>query len=236
MEGFRNENIERLRLDVTNDANVEEVVKTVIEKEGRVDILVNNAGVPSSGPLAEEPSERVLATFDVNVFAILRMARAVFPHMAARKSGTIVNIGSIVGETPTPWGGLYDATKASVRSISESLHMECAPFHIRVTHVAAGGVHTNIARNGLDSFSLPEGSLYAGWLDSIIRHTSMNETSLSLTAEKFAQRLVHRTLTRRPPRYVSLGAGSLLFAMFKWLPRGLVLWILWKFSAGTPSA
>jgi len=181
------------------------------------------------------PAERVFSTFDVNVFAILRMVRAVFPHMAARKSGTIVNIGSIAGEAPLPWGGAYAATKAGVRSISESLYMECAPFNIHVTYINAGGVHTNIAENGLNSFRLVEGTLYSNWLDAMLSRIRMNETTFSMPPQKFAQQVVRNALGRRPSRHVTLGAGSRIFTVFKWLPRGVLLWIAWKLMAGTPS-
>jgi len=181
------------------------------------------------------PAERVFSTFDVNVFAILRMVRAVFPHMAARKSGTIVNIGSVAGEAPLPWGGVYAATKASVRSISESLYMECAPFNIHVTHINAGGVRTNIAQNSAKSFGLVEGSFYSNWLDAMLKRMRMNETSLSLPAQKFAQQVVHNALSRRPPRFVSLGGGSRTFTVLRWLPRGVLLWMVWKLTAGSPS-
>ena len=102
MESFKDSNISTLKLDVTSDEDVAEVVKTVLDREGRVDIIVNNAGGPCSGPLMEIPLDRAQQTFDTNLFAVLRLSQAVFPHMAARRSGTIVNIGSITGDTCVP--------------------------------------------------------------------------------------------------------------------------------------
>jgi len=234
MEGFKHKSIECLRLDVTDDANVEEVVKIVMEKEGRIDILVNNAGVPCHGPLAETPLDKVIGTFDANVFSILRTVKAVFPHMASRKSGTIVNIGSTVGEIATPWSGVYSATKASVKSISESLYMECAPFNISVVHVSPGGVKSNISNNMMTRFSLPPDSFYSGWVDSMIRRINMSQGSSAMPSEEFARRVVKAAMSPSPPRYMTLGALSTVFTVLQWLPRSFVLWLLWRRVAGSP--
>ena len=120
MEGFTQANIERLALDVTNDANVKEVIATIIEREGRVDIVVNNAGAPchgtsasvkpaclsdtdvDAGPLLDRSIEDIAAVFDANALSVLRVCKAAVPHMAARKHGLIVNIGSVVGEMCVP--------------------------------------------------------------------------------------------------------------------------------------
>ncbi|GBE77557.1 hypothetical protein SCP_0104350 [Sparassis crispa] len=102
----------------------------ILEKEGRIDIIVNNAGVVSSAPLIDVPMELVLNTFNTNAFSVLRVARVVIPHMAERRSGTIVNISPIVGETPMPWSGIYASSKTCVTTLSEVLYMECMPFNI----------------------------------------------------------------------------------------------------------
>ncbi|KAG6832539.1 hypothetical protein H0H92_000168 [Tricholoma furcatifolium] len=91
-------NVEKLALDVNDDEAVERVVKHIAEAEGKIDIVVNNAGYINAGPLIDQTMEDVKANFDTNTFSIIRMAKAVIPIMAQRRSGLIVNIGSIVGE------------------------------------------------------------------------------------------------------------------------------------------
>ena len=98
MEDLTHPNITPLKMDITSDEDVAEVVKTVIGQEGYIDILVNNAGSPCSGPVMETPLCVVQKTFDTNVFAAIRVAQAVFPYMATRRSGTIVNVGSITAD------------------------------------------------------------------------------------------------------------------------------------------
>lgn len=231
MEGFTREGIERLKLDVTDDANVEDVVRTVLDQEGRIDVLVNNAAAPCIAPLAEMPLDRVKNIFDTNVFAVLRTVKAVFPHMASRKRGVIVNVGSTAGDIPTPWNGLYSATKASMRSVSESLYMECAPFGIHVVHLNPGGIRSNIANNIRSSFDLPDGSLYKPFLDPMIKLIDMSQNG-AMPSEEFARRVVKAALRQKPPRYMSMGAASGIFAFFMWLPRTFVLWLLWKILVG----
>ncbi|PCH34060.1 oxidoreductase [Wolfiporia cocos MD-104 SS10] len=234
IDSLVNTNIEHLRLDVTDDENVAEVVKTIVEREGKIDILVNNAGVACTGPLAEMPMDRLIGTYDANVFSVLRMVRAVFPHMATRKKGTIVNIGSIGGEIATPWSGVYASTKASVKSISETLWMECVPFNISVVHLAPGGVKSNIAANFIDKFSLPPDSFYLDYIDSIMRRLNLSRSPKVMPTEEFARKTVAAVLSRNPPRYMTLGMASGLFKFLQWLPRGFVLWMMWRSFVGKP--
>lgn len=106
---------EMLPLDVTSDASVEAVVTEVIRAEGSIDLLVNNAGFGVAPAGAEESSiEQARAIFDTNFFGIVRMTRAVVPHMRREGSGRIINIGSVVGFLPMPYGALYAATKHAI--------------------------------------------------------------------------------------------------------------------------
>ncbi|KAL5751653.1 hypothetical protein ACOSQ2_022160 [Xanthoceras sorbifolium] len=82
-------------LDVLSDQSVHNVLSNVLEKFGQIDVLVNNAGVPCVGPLAELPLSALEQTFNTNVYGPMRLVQAVVPHMASRKKGKIVNVGSV---------------------------------------------------------------------------------------------------------------------------------------------
>ena len=98
---------EMLPLDVTNDDSVTAAVNEVIRREGRIDLLVNNAGFSLATAGAEESSiEQVQSIFNTNFFGIVRMTRAVLPHMRKQNSGRIINIGSIVGFLPAAFHGV----------------------------------------------------------------------------------------------------------------------------------
>ncbi|KAI0652438.1 NAD-P-binding protein [Trametes meyenii] len=228
MEGFTHDNIHTLPLDVTHDANVKDVVKTVIEQEGQIDILVNNAGVGSTGPVIDIDMQEIIQTFDANVYSIIRMAKAVIPHMAARKIGTIVNVSSIAGEIPVPWGGIYASTKAAVNSITDALYMECKPFNINVVLLAPGGVKSNITINQAPRVKLPENSLYSEYIDAILAKLHMSQGPGAMPTATFAERVVTAVLKPKPPRYMTLAAMSGMFRVLAWFPRGWVLNMFWR--------
>ena len=139
---------EMLPLDVTSDESVEAAVSDVMRREGRIDVLVNNAGFSLAPAGAEESSiEQVQAIFNTNFFGIVRMTRAVLPHMRIQKSGRIINIGSIVGFLPAPYMAFYAATKHAVEGYSESLDHEVRTWGIRVTVIEPAGTSTQIDAN-----------------------------------------------------------------------------------------
>ena len=107
-----------LPLDVTNDESVEAAVTEVLRLEGRVDLLVNNAGFAVAPAGAEESSiEQAWSIFNTNFFGIVRMTRAVVPHMRQQGGGRIINIGSVLGFLPAPYMALYAATKHAIEGI-----------------------------------------------------------------------------------------------------------------------
>lgn len=139
---------EMLPLDVRSDQSVEAAVSDVMRLEGRIDVLVNNAGFSLAPAGAEESSiEQVQAIFNTNFFGIVRMTRAVLPHMRSQKSGRIINIGSIVGFLPAPYMAFYAATKHAVEGYSESLDHEVRTWGIRVSVIEPAGTSTKIDAN-----------------------------------------------------------------------------------------
>jgi NAD(P)-dependent dehydrogenase (short-subunit alcohol dehydrogenase family) len=143
---------ELLPLDVTSDASVEAVVTEVIRVEGHIDLLVNNAGFGVAPAGAEESSiDQARSIFDTNFFGIVRMTRAVVPHMRRHGSGRIINIGSVLGFLPMPYGALYAATKHAVEGYSESLDHELRTRGIRVSVVEPAYTKTQFDANVLEA-------------------------------------------------------------------------------------
>jgi short-subunit dehydrogenase len=116
---------EMLPLDVTSDESVEAAVSEVMRRASRIDLLVNNAGFGVAPGGAEESTlDQARSIFETNFFGLVRMTRAVVPHMRRQGSGRIINIGSVLGFLPMPYGALYAATKHAVEGYSESLDHE----------------------------------------------------------------------------------------------------------------
>jgi NAD(P)-dependent dehydrogenase (short-subunit alcohol dehydrogenase family) len=125
---------EMLPLDVTSDESVAAAVREVLRLDGRIDLLVNNAGFSIAPAGAEESSmEQARSIFETNFFGIVRMTRAVVPHMRRQGGGRIINIGSVLGFLPAPYMALYAATKHAIEGYSESLDHELRTRGIRVS-------------------------------------------------------------------------------------------------------
>ncbi|MES2015573.1 MAG: oxidoreductase [Pseudomonadota bacterium] len=139
-----------LALDVTSDASVEAVVAQVMQLEGRIDLLVNNAGIGVAPAGAEESSiAQAQFIFNTNFFGLVRMTRAVLPHMRARGAGRIINIGSVLGFLPMPYGALYAATKHAVEGYTESLDHELRNWGIRALVIEPAYTNTPFDANML---------------------------------------------------------------------------------------
>ena len=142
---------EMLTLDVTRDESVEAAVREVMRSDGRIDLLVNNAGF-SIGPAGAEESsiEQAQSIFDANFFGIVRMTRAVLPHMRHQGGGRIINIGSVFGFLPAPYMALYAATKHAIEGYSESLDHELRGRGIRVSVIEPASTNTQFDANLLE--------------------------------------------------------------------------------------
>jgi short-subunit dehydrogenase len=136
-----------LDLDVASDESVTSVVQRVIERFGRLDVLVNNAGIGSAGAAEENSVVRAQSLFDINVFGVIRMTNAVLPQMRARGGGRIINISSVLGFIPAPYGALYAASKHAVEGYSESLDHEVRELGIRVLLVEPAYTQTAFDTN-----------------------------------------------------------------------------------------
>ncbi|HEV8260452.1 MAG TPA: oxidoreductase [Burkholderiales bacterium] len=140
-----------LSLDVTRDDSVEAAAKEVMRLEGRIDVLVNNAGFGVAPAGAEESSiEQARSIFDTNFFGIVRMTRAVVPHMRRQGGGRIINIGSVLGLLPAPYMALYAASKHAIEGYSESLDHELRTWGIRVSVIEPAYTKTQFDANLLE--------------------------------------------------------------------------------------
>ncbi|KQY09730.1 short-chain dehydrogenase [Mycobacterium sp. Root135] len=137
-------------MDVGDPAQITAAVDAAIARFGHVDALVNNAGRGLVGSVEETSDEEIRAIFDVNVFGLLAITRAVLPHMRSRGTGLVVNLSSVGGFVAWPGWGAYAATKFAVEALSEAMTHELAPLGIRSVAIEPGPFRTNF----LDGSSL----------------------------------------------------------------------------------
>jgi NAD(P)-dependent dehydrogenase (short-subunit alcohol dehydrogenase family) len=155
-----------IEIDVTDDSSVERAIAEIIETTGRVDVVVNNAGVSYSGPLEAFTLEQVRQQFEINVFSVLRVNRAVLPQMREQGSGLLLQIGSIVGRLGMPFLGLYGATKFALEGLTESYRSELAPFGIDAAIIEPGTFPTTISANRQVAADAERFVLYQAALDA----------------------------------------------------------------------
>ena len=143
----RSPGIEYLACDVTSDESVQTAVGQVLAKAGRIDLVVNNAGVGLVAGAEESSLEQAKSLFDVNLFGVFRMTKAVLPTMRRQGSGRIVNISSVMGLIPAPFMALYGASKHALEGYSESLDHEIRATGVRVVLVEPAYTRTSFEGN-----------------------------------------------------------------------------------------
>lgn len=158
--------IQKLTLDVTDRGQIQAAVQAATTKFNTIDVLVNNAGLGYFGTFEESDRDAVRYMFDVNVWGLVDMTRAVLPTMRQQKSGVIVNFSSIGGLFSFPTISFYHGTKYAVEGMSESLAKEVGDLGIKIMLIEPSGFRTDWAgRSSQKKF--PEIDDYAQFKDSI---------------------------------------------------------------------
>lgn len=200
--------VERVVLDVRDEASIDAGVASVLSRAGRIDALVNNAGVNILGAIEETKTEQAEALFDVNFFGAVRVTRAVLPAMRAQRAGRIVFLSSVLGFVPAPFMGFYAASKHAIEGYAESLDHEVRRLGIRAILVEPAFTKTRLDRNSVAASS-PIGD-YSEARDRVVAGILMNTESgddPALIAAAVAQALSDRKPKLRYP--VGKGAATL---------------------------
>ncbi len=149
LQDLQEENIIPINLDITDEASVNKAVQSIYDKHKKIDILINNAGYGLVSTVEDVSEEEMFSQFNVNVFGVLRMCKAVIPIMRENKNGIIINISSFLGKIGLPLLTLYNSSKYAVEGITDSLRYELKDFNIRVHSILPGFFDTKFARDNL---------------------------------------------------------------------------------------
>lgn len=136
-----------VEIDVTDDASVNAGVEEAISSLGGLDVVVNNAGLGVMGMQEHFTVEDFQKVFEVNVFGVQRVNRAVLPHLRSQGSGLIVYISSCLGRMALPFYGPYNATKWALEALAENYRVELAGFGVENAIVEPGGFETEFFGN-----------------------------------------------------------------------------------------
>ncbi len=141
--------LKHIYIDVTKTETINNAVDFIIKNEGKIDVLVNNAGYGLLSTVEDGTDEEMFNQFDVNVFGLLKVTRAVLPFMREARNGVIINISSFLGKMGLPLLTHYNASKYAVEGIVDSLRFETLPFNVRVHSIQSGLFGTNFVQSGL---------------------------------------------------------------------------------------
>lgn len=205
-------NVDTLPLDTLSPSSIAQCVASVAAKTGgSLDMLINNAGSGYTTPLADASIESSRKLFDLNVWSALAVTQAFLPLLLQSPAGALIaNNTSISSVAPTLWGGIYNASKAALSALTDTLRLELAPFGIKVVDLKTGVVRSQFFSNlPADSSRLPEGSIYMPARDVIEKFMGGEAFYESaIPADKWANQVVCALLASRPPVQVWKGANA----------------------------
>jgi NAD(P)-dependent dehydrogenase (short-subunit alcohol dehydrogenase family) len=203
-----------LPLDVTNRAQIAEVVAQAKQRFGRIDALVNNAGYGYLAAIEEGEDAEVRAMFETNVFGLVDITKAVLPVMREQRSGLIVNVSSIGGLASFAATGYYHATKYAVEGLSETLATEVKPLGIDVLIVEPGPFRTNWAGPSIKQSATVIDD-YAATAGERRKQTEARSGNQAGDPVRAAQAIIDAALSDKPPLRLLLGKTALELARKK---------------------
>jgi 3-oxoacyl-[acyl-carrier protein] reductase len=139
------------KVDISNETEIKNTIKTVFNNFGKIDILVNNAGVWKEGKISKLSLVNWEETIKINLTSTFLFCRYVIPSMKLKRQGKIINISSAAGQRGEPNYSHYAASKGGVISFTKSLAAELGPFNINVNCVAPGWVFTDMTKDALSN-------------------------------------------------------------------------------------
>lgn len=213
--GISSENFLPLEVNLVDESSVKQAVKDTLAKFESIEYLVNNAGYGLIGGIEESSDAEVRANFDVNVFGLLNVTRAILPHMRAAKFGHVINISSVFGLLAGAGWGIYCSTKFAVEAISEALVQEVKPFGIKVTLIEPGYVRTNFLNSSSLITSSEPIEAYQEIRDAVRSHQEDLPGKQLGDPEKVAALIIEVTKWQQPPLHLLTGSDAYQFANYK---------------------
>jgi NAD(P)-dependent dehydrogenase (short-subunit alcohol dehydrogenase family) len=192
-------------LDLRDEKQIASTIEESFARFGHIDVLVNNAGHGLTGAVEEASNAEISKVFEINVFGLLRVTRAVLPYFRKQECGHIVNLSSIGGLVGLPGWGIYNATKFAVEGLSEALAVEAAPLGIGVTLVEPGPFRTDFLGGSLAATAkvLPDYKETAGQTRAATTTRHGNQPGDPAAA---AAAIVKAVTSPKPPLHLLLGS------------------------------
>jgi NAD(P)-dependent dehydrogenase (short-subunit alcohol dehydrogenase family) len=166
-------------IDVTDDGSVERGVAEALAAAGGLDVVVNNAGVGVIGLQETFTPEDWKQVFDINVFGIQRVNRAVLPHLRKQGSGLLIHVSSLLGRFVLPFLGPYNASKFAVEALADNYRVELSGLGIDSVIVEPGAYGTSFQANLVRPSDDPRGDTYGDFANAPTAMMQSFEQNLS---------------------------------------------------------
>lgn len=196
-------------LDIADEAQARQVAADTVARFGRIDVLVNNAGAGLLSAVEEATDEEVRRNYEVNVFGLLKVTRAVLPHLRSQRSGHIINFSSVGGLSASAGWGLYCSTKFAVEGLTEAFAIELAPLGIHATVVAPGYFRTDFLEGSSLTRAaqvIPDYAATSGRMRELAAQISHRQPG---DPKKLAAAIVRLAASPKPPVHLPLGNDTL---------------------------
>lgn len=186
-----------LKMDVTDEASVQEAVSEIVRKEGKIDVLLNNAGYGIGAAIEDSTPKMAEEQMNTNFFGLYRVQYHVLKQMIAQNKGLIINMSSIGGVIGLPYQGLYSASKFAVEGMTEALYKEMRNRNIHICMIEPGDFKTGFTAN---RENISSGNEKIEKAKSVIEHDEQSGKSPLMLAK-----LVAKIINKRKPklRYVT---------------------------------
>lgn len=218
----KGENIVGVHLDVTDSPSNKNFIETIMQKSQRLDVLINVAGYGETGPAEEISMEKAHQQFATNFFGAAELTKLALPLMRKQKSGRIVNISSIGGDTYSPLGAYYSASKAAMQQWSDTLDLEVSQFGIRSVVVQPGGTKSAWGATAMDNIqqNLHNDSAYAKFANLVGNALNDFSKGMQANAEDVAEVIYQASTDQKPKlRYFNTFQDHLAVIVARSFPR-----------------
>lgn len=210
---------EALQLDVTNPEQIKEIVNRIIQEQGKIDVLWNNAGYSVMGAVEDVTLSDARHLFEVNLFGVAAMTKAVLPFMRDRRSGTVIITSSVGGKIFTPLASWYHASKHAIEGWSDCLRMELKAFNIDVVLLQPGGIATEFSDVLIRPFiERSKNSAYKELVDITVRsYRKFDENNTNADPSVIGDTVARIINSSKPRTRYSAGTGAGMMLMLRWL-------------------
>ncbi len=235
MEPLKAFGIHPVRMDLTKTDSIKSGLDEIFSLTGDIDILINNAGYGSYGAVEDVPMEEARRQFEVNLFGLAELTKAVLPGMRKKGKGRIINISSIAGRIHTPFASWYHASKHALEGFNSCLRTEVSPYGIKVISIQPGPVRTGWLEISTSNLVKNSGrGAYAREVATVCKSFEkiFSIPFASASPEKIAGVIVKAATSRKPATRYIAPFGAKLMLLLRWILPDRILDFITRKSIG----